>query len=723
MKQHGNSVTATWFSISLLLVFFILSGVLSLYLSSEPGVVTPLWIPNIIGIYCLLQYSLQRWPLLLILLSITNALVYSFFTYSIFETAGYTVINAIEITSTAAILYYFDIPQFFDSKLKQAIILLAVSGIIEPILRAGLACLWFSWNLFSQTSLNWFAGDGICMTSLLPIALCINKGMLVELNVKQGITLIIWGIATAAVIYTALMYAPDAYVVIVMPLVLLAIYDSVFATLLLTGFSIFFIFTLYNAGLYIPLLQPQYRYSHFIYVSTVFLFIVPYLISVIATILKVNKMELTHHTTHDYLTGLLNRREFEHQLENIRRLVLSTKKESVLGYLDLDNFRIINESAGHSAGDDLLQKIANLLKKMVRKEDVIARIGGDKFGIILWDCSSDVSCQRAQECISRIQKLKFKWEKKVYPISASIGLVSINEKTAGSVQLLAEANFSCYYAKKEGRNRVILRHYKHEGFSQYYDIVLLANRLQEALREEKFTLYIQPIVPWNDQNNAVQSYEVLLRLRDGQDNVIPAYTFIDTAERFNLMPQIDRWVIHQILEKYANELSHIEHLHMSINLSANSLNDPEFINFLCSAIKKSCIKPQQLCFEITETSFMHNIERAIECISELKNLGCQIALDDFGVGFSTFGYLKEFPVDYIKIDGGFVKNVAENQVDRIIVQNINEMAHALHIKTIAEYVENDEIKRFLQEIGVDFFQGFLFEKPKPLSEIFIVMKA
>ena len=434
MKQREHFIGNLYLKVSWLLVLFILFGLLSLYLSAEPGVVTPLWIPNIIGIYCLLQSSWQRWPFLLAMLSVANALVYSIFAYSPYQVVGYTLMNITEIAMTTVTFAYFQVPQFFDCKLKPAILLLVISGLIAPILRVALLSIWFSWDFFSQKSLNWFAGDGICMTSLLPIALCIHKGMLRQLTVKRGLILCMWGAVMTGVIVMALMYIPNPFVLMVMPLVFLAIYDSIFSTLLLTGFSVFLIFTLYNAGLYVHLLQPKYQYSHFIYVSTVFLFIIPYLISVLSTILKFNKLEITYHTNHDYLTGLLNRREFEHEIEKVRKRVVGEKIEAVLIYLDLDNFKIINESAGHSAGDYLLQQIALLLKKMIHKDDVIARIGGDKFGIILWNCLAPIGYQRGQEYLEKIKKLKFEWDKKLYPVSACIGLVSINLKNAVGIK-------------------------------------------------------------------------------------------------------------------------------------------------------------------------------------------------------------------------------------------------------------------------------------------------
>ena len=428
--------------------------------------------------------------------------------------------------------------------------------------------------------------------------------------------------------------------------------------------------------------------------------------------------KLSFQASHDALTGLMNRRAFESSLKSMLDCSKETGDQHVLGFMDLDRFKIVNDSAGHAAGDELLKQLSTLLQNIIRDSDVIARLGGDEFAFILSNCPMDRACELSEKIKDTIRQNRFAWDNRSYEVGASIGLVPISNKSASLYNLLSLADSACYMAKNQGRNRVYVYSEKDQILADNANMANWVDRINSALRENHFILYVQKIQPLKSSGlhqNQVCHYEVLLRLSDQQNKLIPPMAFIPTAERYDLMPAIDTWVINNALymiNKYHNSNTFI----YTINVSGQSLGNEDFNLFLIDQIKNCPIPPHQLCFEITETAAIANMNQANHLISILKEYGVTFALDDFGSGMSSFGYLKNFAVDYIKIDGSFIRDIIDDPMDKLLVESMNQMGQLLNIKTIAEFVENDEILRLLEKIGIDYVQGYGIERPKPLLE-------
>lgn len=427
--------------------------------------------------------------------------------------------------------------------------------------------------------------------------------------------------------------------------------------------------------------------------------------------------ELYYNATHDSLTGLLNRQEFERILSQAVKDMQSKGIQYILCYLDLDFFKIVNDSAGHIAGDALLQEVATILQNGLGKMDIIARLVGDEFGILLFNSSLESGKNICQELIELVNAIRFRWNDKYYRIGMSIGMVLLSDVTRSANQMLRDADVACYAAKTEGRNQIFVFEDTQAKSLEYSQQISLVGSIQEAIENNRILFYVQKIASTTSNQSVRPYYEILIRLLGEDQAIIDASTFIAVAERFNLMGGIDRWVIRQILENHDEKLTKLDGTNFSINLSANSLNDPNFLPFVLPLLKQSALTPQRLCFEITETAAMSHVSRTIETVGELQKIGCKIALDDFGVGLSSFSYIKNFSVDVIKIDGSFVRNVVSKGVDKTIVQTINEMAHSLGMKTVAEYVENQDILAVMVELGVDYIQGYAIGVPEPLSTI------
>lgn len=428
--------------------------------------------------------------------------------------------------------------------------------------------------------------------------------------------------------------------------------------------------------------------------------------------------QLSYQASHDALTGLMNRRAFESSLKNMLDCSKATGDQHVLGFMDLDRFKIVNDSAGHAAGDELLKQLSTLLLNLTRDSDVVARLGGDEFAFILSNCPMDRACELAEKIKDTIRQNRFAWENRSYEVGASIGLVPVCNKSSSLYNLLSLADSACYMAKNQGRNRVYVYSEKDQILADNANMANWVDRINSALKENHFILYVQKIQPLKSSGlhqNQVCHYEVLLRLSDQQNKLIPPMAFIPTAERYDLMPAIDTWVINNALhmiQKYHSGNTFI----YTINVSGQSLGNEDFNHFLIDQIKNCPIPPQQLCFEITETAAIANMNQANHLISILKEYGVTFALDDFGSGMSSFGYLKNFAVDYIKIDGSFIRDIVDDPMDKLLVESMNQMGQLLNIKTIAEFVENDEILQLLEKIGIDYVQGYGIERPKPLLE-------
>jgi diguanylate cyclase (GGDEF)-like protein/PAS domain S-box-containing protein len=426
--------------------------------------------------------------------------------------------------------------------------------------------------------------------------------------------------------------------------------------------------------------------------------------------------QLNYQACHDALTGLVNRREFERRTERLLATVQHDKIEHALCFMDLDQFKVVNDTCGHAAGDELLRQLTLALQSVVRKRDTLARLGGDEFGLLMEHCSLDQAYRVATTIQKTIQDNQFSWEGQTFKVGVSIGLVAANEATPNLTELLKEADAACYMAKELGRNRIHVYHAGDSEIAKRSGEMQWVSRLNQALEEDRFCLYAQIIAPLGFSSD--EHYEILLRMLDETGKIIPPGAFLPAAERYNLISKIDCWVIENTFTVLGNNPVFLEQINFcSINLSGQSLTNPEKLNFIITQLDESGVDAEKICFEITETAAISNLSMAVKFISTLKGLGCRFALDDFGSGLSSFAYLKNLSVDYLKIDGIFVKDITDDQIDRAMVKSINEIGHVMGMKTIAEFVENDEIKGMLREIGVNYAQGYGIGKPEPLDEI------
>jgi len=424
---------------------------------------------------------------------------------------------------------------------------------------------------------------------------------------------------------------------------------------------------------------------------------------------------LSYHTSHDILTGLVNRREFETRLERALKSARARETSYALCYLDLDQFKIVNDSCGHSAGDALLGQLGALLKSKIRWRDTLARLGGDEFGVLLESCSLDEAMQTAEILRAAIGEFKFLWDDRSFRLGVSIGVVPITADNEDVASLMSAADSACAAAKEAGRNRI------HSFLENDIDLMRRrremqwAARINNALDEDRFELFRQTILPLQKAEDGAH-YEILLRMRDETGGIVAPGLFIEAAERYGITPSIDRWVIRNAFRWLVSEADERERLSLcSINLSGQSLGDEKFLPFVIDQFQMSGLDATKICFEITETAAIASYSQANRFINALKELGCKFALDDFGTGLSSFGYLKHFPVDYLKIDGSFVKEILHDPIDREMVRSINEIGHLTGKQTIAEFAENEEIITMLRGMGIDYAQGYGVAEPKRVT--------
>ncbi len=424
--------------------------------------------------------------------------------------------------------------------------------------------------------------------------------------------------------------------------------------------------------------------------------------------------QLSYQASHDALTGLINRREFDRQLSQALERCRKTDRQHTLCYMDLDQFKIVNDTCGHIAGDRLLKQLSQVLVSDVRDNDIFARLGGDEFGLLLEGCSLD----KAETIVEKIRKtvkgFRFTWEDKTFELGVSIGMVPIDKDSASVTELLSEADAACYVAKDLGRNRIHKYQHGDTDLVKHKSEMQWVNRIQQALKEDRFVSYCQSMQPLQCEDEPYA--EILIRMLDENGDIVLPGAFIPAAERYHLMTDIDRWVIRDVFS-WLHGLTGAEQQHYTINLSGQSVGDDKMLQFIIDCMHEYGIDPSLICFEITETAAVANLDSARIFIAHLHELGCKFALDDFGSGLSSFAYLKNLDVDFLKIDGSFVHNIDNDPVDYAMVASINRIGHLMGIKTIAEFVEDREVLERLKEIGIDYVQGYNIDMPRSLSEV------
>lgn len=431
--------------------------------------------------------------------------------------------------------------------------------------------------------------------------------------------------------------------------------------------------------------------------------------------------KLKYQAKHDALTGLVNRYEFESRLQHLLQDSRKTHARHALLYMDLDHFKVINDTCGHDAGDELLRQLGRMLKEHISGDDTLARLGGDEFAVLLSNCDLDWATTVARTLHQAISKFRFIWRDASFGISVSIGVVAIEPTTENSTTLLSAADTACYAAKEEGPKHIHVYQPDDKEVVRRYREMSWLSKIDRALEEERLELFYQRIVeitPGESGSADRDQYELLLRMRDENGAIIRPVSFLPAAERYKYATRLDRWVVDHAFSWLSRHPELLERLEIcSINLSGHSVSNDDFLSYLLNQFRQSSIPASKICFELTETATIRNLVSATEFMEELRDQGCRFALDDFGTGLSSFEYLKNLPVDFIKIDGQFIRNIVSDSIDYAMVKSINEIARAMSKKTIAEFVSTDEALTTLREIGIDYAQGNAIAEPKPLAQL------
>ena len=425
--------------------------------------------------------------------------------------------------------------------------------------------------------------------------------------------------------------------------------------------------------------------------------------------------QISYQAAHDALTGLVNRREFERRLEEAIESGHRGDGQHVLCYLDLDRFKLVNDTSGHLAGDSMLREVAKLLRDAVRDSDTVGRLGGDEFGILLVGCPLEKARQIADDVTRAVGDHRFVWRDKLFNIGASIGLVEISRESGTLEELLAAADTACYVAKKQGTGRVVVYSARDEALARHTGEIQWLQRLQTALKENRFQLYHQAIVPAHGEDGG-PAMEVLVRLQDESGQDLPPAEFMRAAERYRLMGLVDRWVVQTTLAALGRGAISVPAAHsVAINISGQTLADEQFLEFVVECLDSTGVTPGQVCFEIAETAVIANLDHARRFVGVLHGMGCQFALDDFGSGVGSFSNLKTLPLDYLKIDGSFIRNLARDSVNQAMVTAMIKLARTLNFKVIAEQVEDSASEEAARRMGVDYLQGYAIGRPQPLQ--------
>jgi len=425
---------------------------------------------------------------------------------------------------------------------------------------------------------------------------------------------------------------------------------------------------------------------------------------------------MSYQATHDPLTGLINRREFERRLDEAMDDAHAEEAVHMLFYMDLDRFKAVNDSCGHLAGDNMLREVANLVREQVRDSDFVGRLGGDEFGALLIGCPIDKARQLASDICTAIADYRFVWKDKIFNIGISIGLVEISHVSGTLQDVMSAADSACYVAKQEGRGKVHVYSARDEAVARERGEIQWLRRLQAALHEDKFALAVQPIIAMSGGVDSGPAFEVLIRLPDGHGRITDTAEFLRPAERYQLMPQIDRWVVNAALTALSSgEIKIASGRSCALNLSGQTLGDETFLSFVVEALDRTGVTPSSVCFEVTEAAILSNVQHAQRFIEVLHGIGCEFSLDDFGSGMGSFSSLKHLPIDYLKIDGTYTRNLQADEVNQEMVLAMIKLARTMQFRIVAEEVEHQEDFDWLRNVGVDFVQGHFIEPPVPLG--------
>jgi len=464
----------------------------------------------------------------------------------------------------------------------------------------------------------------------------------------------------------------------------------------------------------------QKTISHIIlFLSLAAFFIALYIAQLVIRETTKKNYEIRFQAAHDDLTKLVNRKEFNHRLNKVFNTTSDSHENHALCFLDLDKFKKINDSCGHKAGDELLIQLTKLIKNNIRSHDTLARIGGDEFGLLLEGCSLDKAIEIAEGIVNLVKSYEFNWHKKKFLVGVSIGLTIITDETQSVEQALSQADIACYAAKDMGRNQVQIHGLNDGRLKKLHNELSWVADINNATSNNRFSLFLQAIESLQ-MNQPSTMYEVLLRLNNDEGTLVSPGSYIPAAERFSLMKDVDHWVIEQTFKHLSNLYKIMPNcdVRLFINISANSLTNNGFSDFVIEQYKKYNIAHDAVCLEVTEFKAVKNINQAADVISALHQYNIKFAIDDFGAGMSSFSYLKNLPVDYLKIDGNIIKNISHNNADKAMVAAINQIGKVMNIETIAKHVENAFTLNQLKDIGIDYAQGFYLDKPAQISQRF-----
>jgi diguanylate cyclase (GGDEF)-like protein/PAS domain S-box-containing protein len=426
--------------------------------------------------------------------------------------------------------------------------------------------------------------------------------------------------------------------------------------------------------------------------------------------------QMSYQASHDALTGLVNRREFERRLSEAMELAQSGEGAHALCYLDLDRFKIVNDSVGHMAGDNMLREVASIIKDRVRDSDTVARIGGDEFALLLMGCPLDKARQISDDVVRAVADYRFVWKDKIFDVGVSIGLVEVGREASAYEDIMNAADSACYIAKKQGGTHVHVYSAREEATARHSGEIEWLQKLQTALRDNKFELYYQSIVPAQRGGLRGPALEVLVRLNEPGGPEVSPIELIRAAERYRLMPHIDRWVVQTVLSALGRGgLKLPPGRSIAINIASQTLGDGHFLEFAVDCFDHTGAAPSDVCFEVTESSVTANLEHARRFIEVLHGMGCEFALDNFGSGLGSFANLKNLPMDYLKIDGSFIRNLAQDAVNQAMVAAMVKLSRSMNFKVVAEQVEDQQSLDAAQSMGIDFLQGFAIGRPQPLT--------